>query len=158
MNNTIWLYIALGVWVAYNLPIVIIYGIQSSVSSTYNLFEDIWRRSLMSWFIAGVAIPMTIVADNILGFLSALFLLLVFVAPTVRKSTFDRYLHVIGADMGLAFGMASLLFINWHWWWLILTFAVFTIASMRNGYKNHTYWIETIGFVIIWVGLFIEKT
>jgi len=156
-ENLTLLIIAIVVWIGYNLPIALKYGIQSSVSAQYNLFKTSWGKSLMSWFIVGIAIPMMIVADHFIGVWAGIFLSLIFAAPSVRISKTAEVLHVLGANMGLILGMASLLYINIWWWPVVLTYAIYTLVSMKIGYKHHTYWIETIGFIVIMVGLFIEK-
>ena len=148
---------AVAVWLGYNVPIAIKHGIQSSVSAQYNLFKTIWGRSLASWFILGIAAPMMVVADNLLGVLAGMFLSLVFIAPTVRESKIAEVLHILGANMAIILGMASILLINIHLWPIVALFAIFTGISMKIGYRHHTYWIETVGFIIIMLGLLIKE-
>ncbi len=155
--NTVLLFFAVAVWLAYNVPVALKFGIQSSVSSTYNCFKTIWGKSLLSWFIAGIGISLMIVANNSMGVLSGMFLLLIFAAPTVRAGRIAEILHTTGAWGGIIAGMASIIIINLWLIPLVILFFVFTIYSMIKGYKNHTYWIETIAFFVIIIGLFISK-
>jgi len=154
--TTICLIIAIAVFVGYNLPIALKYGIQRSISATYNLFDDPWRKSLYSWFIVGIGIPLAIAFSKPIGIAAGILLCIDFAAPSCRRDKLQEFLHTFGANAGMGLGMVALI-VYYHQWLPVFAFIIFTVASIRFKMKNHTYWIETLAFAIVVLGIIINK-
>jgi len=134
--------------------IVIRYGVQSSISASYKNLETPIKKSLYSWFIAFVAIPMMIVSDNWMGVVAGMFLSIDFAAPT-GGSKLNMFLHCLGADAGMLLGTAMLGFMFGQWW--LVGIASFVVVITYWKAKNSTWWIECEVLAAVWIGLLIEK-
>lgn len=154
LNLTLWIFIAV-VSILYCGYITLKYGVQKSISASYNNLETPVKKSLYAWFIFGVALPMMILSNNTMGVIAGMFLALDFAAPT-GGDKIQNFIHCLGADVGMILGIAMLGFI-FHLW-LLVFLAAFTVSLLYLlKVKNTTWWIEVTVLTSVWIGLFIEK-
>jgi len=143
--------------------VVIKYGVQPSISaSVYKLGTEV-KKSFYAWFIFCISLPMMIVAENWMGFVAGSFLMLDAVNPAGGEEKLQDTLHVIGANEGMAFGVAMLGFM-WGQWWLVgstvaTVLATYLLSKKKKGWvlKNETWWIECEVLAAVLLGLIIEK-
>ena len=150
MGLLIFIAITASLYIGY---IVVKYGVQRSISASYNNLETPIKKSLYSWFILCVALPMMILSDNTIGVLAGMFLMLDFAAPT-GGDKMNNFIHCLGADMGMLLGVLMIGFM-FGLWWLVGFTAILVIAL--TGIKNSTWWIECVILTSVWIGLLIEK-
>ena len=153
MTNKYWLIVAVAVFLLYNVPIALKWGIQPTISYTYNLFRSRVAKSLFSWFIIGISLPLCIAFNKPLGVVAGMLLMLDFAAPAC-KHKLQSSLHVFGAYAGVLLGMASLI-IYFHEWYLVAVWVAFSLSALKH-LKNPTYWIETSAFFTVITGLLIK--
>lgn len=171
MTNLILWFIPLIVLPAYVTYIVIKYGMQKSISASWSNLENPVKKSLYSWAMAGVALPMAILSNNWMGIWAGFFLAITFVAHT-GGSRLNNTLHCVGADVGMLFGTLQLILIfggllNW----ILVGVCYLTIVTMlaiankhkitSSGHESRfptaTSWIEIVVFITVMIGLFFEK-
>lgn len=171
MTNLILWLIPLIVLPAYVIYIVIKYGMQKSISASWNNLENSVKKSLYSWAMVGVAVPMMIISDNWMGVLAGMFLGITFAAPT-GGTKLNHFLHCLGADVGMLLGTLQLVVIfggvfNWILVGVCYT-AVVTMLAIANKHRLNstsfvsafptaTSWIEIAIFITVMIGLFFEK-
>lgn len=153
MNKVLLIFIAVTS-ISYLLYIVIRYGIQKSISASYNVLETPIKKSLYGWFMLAVALPMMIVSDNTLGWWAGAILAVDFAAPT-GGDKMRHAIHCICADAGMMLGVLMIGAVFQAWWLVILTVIMVVIAYYKL--KNKTWWIEIIVLCAVWLGLIIEK-
>lgn len=144
---------ACAVFTGYNLPIALKYGIQKSISATYNVLKGA-RKGYYSLFIIGISFPMMIVMNTTLGFWAGALLMLDFAAPT-GGDKLQRFLHNFGANGGIILAFTAL-GVNFHLWYLAIIMGFFSLFAVRE-LKNSTYWIETAAFILVITGLIIKS-
>ena len=172
MNTALLITIAV-VSISYIGYIVLMYGIQPSISASYNNLEGPVKKSLYSWFIFGVGLPMMILSDNTWGVIAGMFLLLDF-ACTTGGDKLNQFLHNLGAQGGMFLGTLMLGFAFGQWWLAGITAGLVAVIYFTNNYvaevrfavkgkkylwnpKNGTWWLEVVVLGAVWFGLMIEK-
>lgn len=162
-NLFLWLFI-LGMGIFYYILITSKYGVIGSISASYNYLETQVSKSLYSWFIFGVAVPMMLLSNNAWGWWAGAFLAIDFAAPT-GGDKLQHTLHCIGADVGMGLGVA-MLWIVWGMWWLTVpAIVIVALLYILGNYKikgkiwvkNETWWIEWFVYAVVMVGMFIER-
>jgi hypothetical protein len=143
--------IALVVSILYIGYIVLRYGVTSSISSSIHKLETSVKKSLYSWFIFGVALPMMLISNNTMGFLAGAFLMLDFAAVS-GGDKLQGAIHMIGANVGMLLGVAMLGFVL-HLWVLVgvIVVAVGLIYFLKA--KHGTWWIEIAVLIGVLIGL-----
>lgn len=162
--NLILFLLILANGIVYYLLVTKKYGVISSISASYNYFPTPVSKSLYSWFIFGVAVPMMILSNNAWGWWAGAFLAIDWAAPT-GGSKLQNTLHVIGADVGMGLGIL-MLGISWGMWWLAVpAIVIVAILYYLGNYKvfskiwieHETWWIEWFVYAVVVAGMFIEK-
>lgn len=151
--NLVLLLFSILVFLGYNIPIARKYGIQKSISDTIKVLDTPIKKSFYSLFMVGISFPIMIVSDNVLGVLAGAFLCFDAAAPAGGDTT-QQWVHNIGANGGIALGMAMLIY-YFHEPTLPFLFLAFCIYADKL--KNPTYWREVAAFIVIIVDLFILK-
>lgn len=177
MQNSI--IISVLVFFTYTVAITIKYGWLPSISHSVYAHKKPW---LFFSFMAGFGLPLCFYGlgiqeesvllqkqviffgVNIAGSFSMLAGILFIIcgaSPFFHKKTesgepnqFESILHSVGAEGGMAFMMLHLGFYEKDWFWGIAMLLPLYIAIKRQ-FKNHTYWLEIIGAVLISLGIFI---
>jgi len=144
--------VTFGAYVGY---IWIRYGVQPSISASWKNLENPVKKSLYSWAMACVAVPMMIVSSNWMGVWAGIFLAITFAAPT-GGSRLQHTLHCVGADVGMILGTLMLGFFYGLWWLVAIAVAIVGVLYFTKS-KNHTWWIEIVVFLAVMLGLFIAK-
>jgi len=86
---------------------------------------------------------------------AGMFLSLDFAAPA-GGDKMQRFVHSLGANVGMILGVLMLGFIFHLWLLTVLTVAIVLLISLLK-VKNSTWWIEVTVLASVWIGLFIEK-
>jgi hypothetical protein len=152
--KAILLLFSVGVFLWYTILVITRYGVQKSISASYNCFESAVGKSYYSLFILGIAVPMMLVSNTPLGWWAGALLSIDFAAPAAGDKL-QYFLHVLGADAGMALGML-MLWIDFGLWWIVVATAVFALLALWK-LKNPVWWIETSVFVSVVTGLFIAR-
>ena len=173
--NIISIVISVAIFVWYRQLVIRRFGIQSSYSHSYTLFDiggkpktfvipfvkvfhwtGISEQSYYTIFMWGISIPIMIVTQTIWGFLAGAFLCIDGAARTGSGDPLTQLLHNWGAKIGILLGMVML--VAFSWWYLIPVglYAIFVLVAANN-LNNSTWWIEEVAFVIIVISLLIEK-
>lgn len=139
--------------------IIIKYGVQKSISASVYKLETSVKKSLYAWFIFCVALPMMILSDNWMGVVAGMFLAFDFAAPA-GGDKMQRFIHTLGANVGMILGIAMLGFQFGQWWLVGITVFVILLLYVLdkiNKIRNSVWWIEVAVLVSVWSGLLIEK-
>lgn len=132
------------------------YGIQKSISASIYVLDGAFEKSLYSFFMLFIAVPMMLVSNTTLGWLAGFLVGIDFAAVTTRDNKVQSFLHVFGAEAGIAVGMI-MLFVDFHQWYLVVPFCLFTLCFWLKKFPNHTWWIEVAALITVLVGLSIAK-
>ena len=97
-----------------------------------------------------------LVSNTILGWIAGFLVGIDFAAVTTRDNKLQSFLHVFGAEVGIAVGMIMLL-LDFHQWYLVIPFGLFTLYFWLKKIPNHTWWIEVAALVTVLIGLSIAK-
>jgi hypothetical protein len=154
MNLDIILLIAVSsVFVGYLAVIISKFGVLKSISESYYRVHPV----IFILFIWTIAVSLGIIGNTPLMFMAASFLCFVGAAPAFKSSELEERVHIVGASGGIILGFASLL-LDFKLWYLVLIMAIFTLYASFIKLKNKTWWIECAAFVLIVLGLLIEKS
>jgi len=147
--NLILLCISAIAFISYVLYVYINYGVLKSISDSYYIIK---HKSLFTFFIWGLTIPMLFFSSGHgLLFFGAAFICVVGIASGF-KETMEGRVHVFFTNAGILLSYLSLWF-DYHMWYLVVLFLLFTIPSFIIKYKNHTWWIEVVAFTLVLIGL-----
>lgn len=131
------------------------YGIQTSISASIHVLHGAFEKSLYSWFILGVAVPMMIVSGTTLGVWAGILLSIDAAAPA-GGDKLQNFLHCFGADVGMALGLL-MLWVDYHLWPIVVVALIYIAFLQFRKFENRTWWIECVAFGAVWVGLLWEK-
>ncbi|MBP7509385.1 MAG: hypothetical protein KA807_16355 [Prolixibacteraceae bacterium] len=170
LNLFLWLF-TLITFVSYVTYIVVKYGMQKSISASWNNLENPVKKSLYSWAMACVALPMAIISDNAMGIWAGFFLAITFAAPT-GGSRLNHFLHCLGANVGMLLGTLQLILVfGGIFNWILVGLCYITVVTMlaiaskskitesgnASRFPTSTSWIEIAVFITVMIGLFFEK-
>ena len=143
---------ASGVFIAYVTYIWLKFGILPSISdSSYKTNSPF----LFAIFIWGTAIPLMIVGNTALMFLSGSSLAFVGASPWFRKLS-EGKVHVAGVMISIISGAISM-WIDFGLWYLTVIIVVSYVITLLIKMKYETWWAEIMYFIIIIIGLFLNK-
>lgn len=145
---------ATAVFTAFTAFVGFKYGVQSSISASIHKLTGAFEKSLYSFFILGVAIPMMVVSNTVLGWWAGALLAIDFAAVS-GGDKLQSFLHGFGAQAGMALGIIMLA-VDFHLWPISVGFVLFSLFAVWK-MKNSTWWIETAAFIAVIGGLFIAK-
>lgn len=156
--ENIW-YISVAVLVIYVGWLLIKYKkVLPSISHSVYLHGKDW---LFFAFMTGIGLPLILYAVNIQSYfmvISGALFILCGASPYFHEKTlsgepniFESRLHSIGAEGGMLFFFLHLAFDHKDPIWTILMAFPLYIAIKRQ-FKNHTYWLELIGFALCVIG------
>jgi len=144
----IYLILSITVFTAYFIYIVVVYGVQKSISeSYYRLIEDKNIKGLL--FILTLwcfSITVSISASNVLIFFAAAAICFTGTAPAFRSGKMEEKVHTIGAMSGVVLGYAYLL-VNWQLYIIIpslLLCAIITTVQTKR-IKQAKQYLEKYG-------------
>lgn len=145
--------------------IYFLYGVQKSISdSYYRLPEN--RKYLFTLFIFSFAYSAAVLGANIYITPAAWFIMIVGVARAFKESRVMKITHLIGAYVGILYGMYGV-WVYYKMWYITVFFAVgailllvfreHTVAKIqgRDEY-THILWIELLAICCIMFVLIIK--
>lgn len=144
-------------FISYLTFIIYKFGFLSAISASYYELRDL-SRSLFTFFIWSVALPLMIVgvSETPFMFFAGAFLSFVGAAPQYKDGGMEERVHNTGAIGGIGFGFLSMLMVFEHYW-LCGVLLGFVILSYLTKFKNYIWWIEILAFVTIYSSLIIYK-
>jgi hypothetical protein len=153
--NLALLILDVAVFLSFTVFVAKKYGVQKSISASIHKLTD-KEDKYYSFFIIGVALPLMIVSNNLLGFLAGALLCIDAAAPSTNDSDLQMFLHSFGADAGMVLGLV-MLGTMYNQWYLVGATAIFALGAVIFKLKNKTWWIETACWVAVMTGLFIAN-
>jgi hypothetical protein len=167
--------ISIAIFVWYRQLVIKRFGIQKSYSHSYTLFDiggkqrtfvipfvkvfhwtGISEQIYYTIFMWGISIPVMIVSDSVWGFLAGAILCIDGGARTGSGIKLTQFLHDWGAKIGI--GLGAVMLIAFSWWYLLLVIPLAVMVPVCHVYvKNGTWRIEEIAYIVILLGLIIEK-
>jgi hypothetical protein len=154
-TNLILLIFTTASFLAFTLFVYFNYGIQSSISASIYVLDGAIEKSLYSWFMLAVAIPMMAISNTTLGWWAG-GLLAIDAAAVAGGDKFQHTLHCLGAEVGMLLGMA-MLWVDFGLWYLVVPTGIIVIVLQYREVKNKTWWIECVVFGAAVIGLLIAK-
>jgi len=139
---------SLTIFTAYILYIVFKYGVQQSVSATYEK-TGVWF-TLVMW---GSAMPVIYARPEMLLYISCSGLLIVGAIPFVKKSNIHKWLHRMGAGICIAAG--TFFFIDYINYFILMV--VTYLCTIVFPDKNKVWWLEIAAYYLIVFGLTFIK-
>lgn len=162
--NTIILYIFLSILPIYTLILLRVnnWVIPHSISDTYYILQRIWNpyKHLFTITLFGISvIPLMLIVDY--GFspfmlLSSMGLLWVGTMTEFKKDHIERWIHYVGAGLGLGVILLELV-ITKGMWISLIGFLVMTMQVLfSKSIAQKIFWIEVIGYAWILLGLLLS--
>lgn len=109
----------------------------------------------------GLSFPLAFISNHWLTTFAAVLLALdgLFTGynPTHLRRAWQNIIHVIGVNGAIGFFIIGIFVINWKIALLTLPIGIIALFLWIRKVKRHTYWIEILVMIWIWVFLLIEK-
>lgn len=149
---------AIGIFLVYNIVACKLFGVPSSLSVTYYLYESKkpalkWLFTAMMWAVAFCLMPawIEISSDSnfqFLSFLAAVSIMFVGTAPAFRSCKLESIVHQVSAWTAAIFSILWIILVT-QFWWIILVWLVICVIlaiSTKTLKSAKTYWIEMVAF------------
>jgi len=132
------------------------YGQLKSISASWYWLSSSqkWLFTLALW---GFSIPLAIAGDTALFFFAAGGICFTGAAGDTKSLSMTEHVHNIGATGGIILGMGALL-VDFHLWYVFLSFFLFSIFMMKKNIRNHTFWIQVIAYYTISFSILIMRS
>ena len=175
MVNLILACIAVGIFTAYNIILMCMYGVPQSLSHTYYYLIEHGHYgrwfTFMIWIVCLLlVVPWTIISNGIcswsiyfcfLPVITCAALLLSSYAGNARKSELLKILHLTGARVAAVTALLWICICCWQIMWVIPAWALIcgALAHLTKTAKfGRDFWIEWVAFgptftAIIWEGI-----
>lgn len=152
------LLIATTILLSYLLYISIKFGVQESISASYQVIKQKWLFTLVLW---GVAIPIMIAGNHVLLFLAGAGICFVGASPEYWKTS-EKTVHVLGATLGISLAITWIfLYFSYLVAILYLIFIILFEFKFKNKrilkLKNHLWWTEVIAFITLLFSLWFKN-
>lgn len=138
------LIISVSIFVLYKNYCLSKVGMTVSYSKT---FYRLKRKYLYTLFMVAFAIPMSIAGDTPLMFWAAAAMVLTGVAADIKRSETTYWLHIVGANAGIAIAMLSIVK-DYGNWVLPGLFVAFLIYALVREIRYRTLYIEEAALYI----------
>ena len=140
----------------YLLWVVDNHGVLQSWSDSYREIKDKWKFQLTLVLLGlGVGLFGWFTAHSYLLPISGLGLITVGLAPRFWLKT-QGIIHSAGAILGALAGLLSV-GVDFHLWYISVLGVVLIIVIKFSKGSNKTWWMETVSFLAILVGIFLGK-
>ena len=167
---------AVGLFIGYNIGVLIRFGLPCSLSYTYYLFEDVEKGrgklfSAMMIAVFGLLIypwmSLTTVISSwsqyltILPFICCGCMMFVGIAPNIQQSKQIEKIHIISALVGAIAAMLWVCVVCWKLMWLIPAWGLVIggIAHLTKTAKSsRDYWFEMVAFGSTFTAILVEMT
>ena len=138
------------------------FGKESSISAYADPLTQNGQEFLTYIFIwLGISFPLAFVANHWLTTFAAVLLALdgLFTGynSTHLKRNWQNIIHVIGVNGAIILFIVGIFVLSWKIALLTLPIGIIALFLWIKKVKRHTYWIEVLIMVWIWVFLLIEK-
>lgn len=147
--------LSIGIFALYFIFVYHRYGIQPSISESFYAIEK--RSGNLKWIFTfalwGFALPLAVVGVEVGGgfWFAAALIMFVGAAPAFKDRGMVRRVHVIGAVGGVSMAILSFIFSPQPIWGIAIALGILVLSLLKV--PNKTTWIETLAFVVTWVGL-----
>jgi len=121
------------------------FGITRSISKTYYTLQK-KNKQLFQAATISYGITLGLAGGHLLTYIAGALVALVGFAPDSKDSETEEKVHIVGATGGIVAAMIAM--IHFGYWYLPIIQAAFTAPAMKWSWKNHTYWIEVLAFVL----------
>ena len=166
--------ISLGVFLAYNAGALCVFGVPSSLSNTYYLYEQKKKHLgmvfpammgtmgftlLPAWLELGEVISPWSTNLNVLAFFACAAICFVGAAPAFRSSKLEGTVHTAAAITAAVASLAWCLIVCWQIMYVpIITAGLIALAAwLSKTFKSGlTYWLEMMAFGATFVTVIVE--
>ena len=157
--------VSFALFVVYNSVAIGLFGIPTSLSDTYYLYEKKrtglgWLFTIFMWLMGFTMTPAWIVISEKVGvwmsyftflaFIAAACILFVGAAPKFReKYSIEVDVHMIGAKICAAAALAWCFVVCWKIWYvplIALLVPVIVATATKSWKEKYTYWLEMMAF------------
>ena len=143
---------AIAFW-SYWVRVICKWGIAKSISDSFYYHQD---RLLFYLFLFLTAFPLMIIGEHALSFFAGVAAIGVGTAPHFKGSKLEHDVHVVCSLALYVLGFVALVVFGVYLP-VIIMIAFLLIASL-TGMRNKTWWVETVGYVLIHIGFLAYKT
>lgn len=149
---------AIGIFLVYNIVACKLFGVPSSLSVTYYLYENKkpalkWLFTAMMWAVSFCLMPAWIEISSgsnfqFLSFLAAASIMFVGTAPAFRSCKMESIVHQVSAWAAAIFSILWIILVTPFWW--LIPVCVLLCGGLGHLTKTiksaQTYWVEMIAF------------
>lgn len=176
MYTTILAAITFAIFIIYNSVAIGLFGIPTSLSDTYYLYENKkegmgWLFTVFMWLMAFLLIPCWVVVSDAVGpwmsyfsflaFIAAACIMFVGAAPKFRdRYNIEKDVHMYGAKVCAAAALAWCFVVCWNIWYVpIIAMLVPVVeATVTKSWKDkYTYWLEMMAFDATFATIIVES-
>lgn len=175
MTNLILACIGIGIFIAYNIAMICLFGVPCSLSNTYYLLQQRFGKNfgwcftamlyvvcsslLAPWIEVTTAISEWSQHLVILPCLAVGFLLFVGTAPNFRENPLPQWVHVISALLTALFSLSWVLIVCWKVAYIILIWILLcgAIAHLtKTARSGRDWWLEMVAFGSTFTTILVE--
>ena len=174
ITNLILACIAITIFIAYNIVIIKLFGIPSSLSDSYYLLNKKWKHggiafTIMMWIVCGLLIipwlEVTEIISNwskyltILPFATITCLLFVATAPNFRDGELPHNVHMTCAKLTAVFAILWICIVCWKIAYILPAWILVIggVAHLTKTAKSaRDYWLEMVAFGATFTTLITE--
>jgi len=152
-NALIYLLLSAAIFIAYNVVIVMRYGILESISASYYALPERYRYifTLTLWSFSGL---IAITATTPYLFLACGGIMFVGAAAEFREDLTDM-VHYFGAVTGIVMGLVHLVVVGMYH--LTVAYILIFLSFLIFGKRSKVFWIEVFAFYTIVIGLILQN-
>lgn len=121
-----------------------------SISATY---YNLKRKWIFSFAIASAAFPLVFIIQSWMMFVAGGLICGVVAAPAFRERKIEENVHMFCAGIGFALGILTIILLGY---WEVAIMGAVICLLIRKFATNKTYWIEVVGYFVVWIPLWIE--
>lgn len=155
---------SLAVFIAYNIALLVKFGVPSSLSNSFYLYNDIKKNLgyiftgfmflmamllMPGWLEVGEAVSSWSTYLQPLAFFAAASIVFVGAAPAFRSSKMESTVHSVAAKVAAALSLAWCFVVAWQIMYVPIIACLFPViaASITKTWKSGlTYWLEMMAF------------
>lgn len=142
---------ALAFW-GYYFRVKSKWGIAKSISDSYYYHQD---KLLFYGFLLFTAFPLMVVGEHGLSFFAGAAAIGVGTAPHFKGSRLEHRVHIACSYALYILGFAAL--VAFRVYLPVLIMVIFLAVVFLMKIKNRTWWVETVGYALLWLGLLINS-
>lgn len=140
-------------FISYNSVIYFRFGLLPSISDSYYKLETENKGFIFNLFIWFISLGFIFSSPNLLFTIGCILLLGVSTSPLFKDNNIDKYIHSLGAIIGIFLALLSLVIYNGFYYPISIVIGVTSLFNILK-IKSKIYWIEVVSFTIILITLF----